>query len=437
MIENRQLCFQRSKLRLPDELAEAVENVAPGCVLRWYVAQVGAEEIVVEATIDDERLGEPHESVTGQRYPGKSVVVSVIPTGVGCGIGGFAGDAAPVTRLLASAVDYLVTNPNAVNASAFINLGENVLYVEGYCIDLFCRGMINLYLPHANRVGVIIEASSETRLDIVFNVINAARAVHGVDIEQYVITEVPIGSRCRRNASGGFTGTVDHPEVLYKACESLLWKGVDAIAVTTNIQDLPLDEYALHFAGQAPNPLGGVEAIISHPIVNRFRVPAAHAPLLNMKELDLGEAVVDARAAGEMASPSGLACVLLGLARAPQIAPRPGSQIRDVLNLNNLRAVVAPAGCLGGIPTLFADRASIPVIAVASNESLFEVTAERLRLEHVIPVTSYAEAAGVLLALREGLALQSLARPLGTLRYASSQAVSPRLVEATASEAIA
>ncbi len=141
MIENRQICFQRSKLRIPDELPEAVERVAPGRVLRWYVARAGAEEIVVEATIDSERLGESHESVAGQRYPGKSVVVSVIPTGVGCSIGGFAGDAAPITRLLSSAVDYLVTNPNAVNASAFINLGDNVLYVEGYCIDLFCRGL--------------------------------------------------------------------------------------------------------------------------------------------------------------------------------------------------------------------------------------------------------------------------------------------------------
>jgi hypothetical protein len=429
MIENRQIRFQRSKVRIPDELPEAVERAAPGRVLRWYVAQAGADDVVVEATIDSERLGDPYESVASQRHAGRSVVVSVIPTGVGCSIGGYAGDAAPVTRLLAAAADYLVTNPNAVNASAFINLGDNVLYVEGYCIDLFCRGLVNLYLPHANRVGVIVEASSEARLDVVFNVINTARAVHGVDIEQHVITDVPIGSRCRRNGSGGFVGTVDHPEVLVKACESLLRKGVDAIAVTTNIQDLPMDDYALHFAGQAPNPLGGVEAIISHSIVNRFRVPAAHAPLLNIKDLDLGEAVVDARAAGEMASPSGLACVLLGLARAPQIAPRPGSQIREILNVNNLRAVVAPAGCLGGIPTLFADRASIPVIAVAGNESLFEVTAERLNLEHVIPVASYAEAAGVLLALREGLALQSLARPMTTLRHATRHAAAPRLVQ--------
>ncbi|WP_353737299.1 DUF3326 domain-containing protein [Moorena sp. SIO3B2] len=40
----------------------------------------------------------------------------MIPTGVRAEIGGFAGDATPSTNLLASACDYLVTNPNAVTA---------------------------------------------------------------------------------------------------------------------------------------------------------------------------------------------------------------------------------------------------------------------------------------------------------------------------------
>ncbi|HXO22332.1 MAG TPA: DUF3326 domain-containing protein [Thermoanaerobaculia bacterium] len=421
MIENKRLRFKRSEILIPEGLPEAVEESAPGRVLRWYVAQAGADEVVVEATIDSEPLERFDDSVLGEHYPGKTVAVSIIPTGVGCSVGGFAGDAAPATRLLSAATDYLITNPNAVNASDFIRLDANVLYAEGYCIDLFSRGLVNLYLPYANRVGVIIERSSEAKLDLAFNVINAVRAVHGVDIEHCVITDGPIGSRSCRNESGAFVGTLDHPEVLADACQSLLRKGVDAIAVASNVQDLSPAEYALHFAGQIPNPVGGVEAIISHSIVNRFRVPAAHAPLQNVRDLDLESAVVDARAAGEMASPSGLACVLLGLARAPQIVPRPGRRSRDIVNLNNLLAVVAPATCLGGIPALFAQRAGIPVIAVASNESLLEITAEQMRLEGVVQVASYAEAAGVLLALRHGLALQSLVRPLATLRHAAAQ----------------
>jgi len=264
---------------------------------------------------------------------------------------------------------------------------------------------------------VIIEKSSDARLDVAFNIINAVRAAHGVNIEHCVVTERTIGSRCERNQSRAFVGTVDNPEVLAQACEALLAKGVNAIAVTTTVQNLPLDDYALHFAGQAPNPVGGVEAIISHFIVNRFRVPAAHAPLLNVKDLALESPIVDARGAAEFASASGLACVLLGLVHAPQIALRPGSLIRDVININNVVAVVAPATCLGGIPTLFAARCGVPTIAVRGNETILGVTREALGLENVIEVGSYAEAAGVLLALEQGIALPSVMGSLATLRY--------------------
>lgn len=44
-------------------------------------------------------------------------VVHIVPTGIRCEFGGFAGDATPVTNLLASTADFLVTHPNAVNAS--------------------------------------------------------------------------------------------------------------------------------------------------------------------------------------------------------------------------------------------------------------------------------------------------------------------------------
>ena len=92
-----------------------------------------------------------HESVETQYYPGKSVVINIVPTGIGCSIGGYAGDATPTTNLLASTVDYLITNPNTVNASNFINLKNNVVYTEGHSIDLFCQGIVNFYLPYAVR----------------------------------------------------------------------------------------------------------------------------------------------------------------------------------------------------------------------------------------------------------------------------------------------
>lgn len=43
--------------------------------------------------------------------------VFLVPTGIGAEIGGHAGDAAPVVRMLASSCDNLITHPNVVNAS--------------------------------------------------------------------------------------------------------------------------------------------------------------------------------------------------------------------------------------------------------------------------------------------------------------------------------
>lgn len=411
-------------MRQAGSLRRAIENRVGPEALRWYVTAADRSELVVEATIDteatavaDETPADPHERPF---YPGKTAVVSIVPTGVGCSIGGYAGDAAPVTNLLAATADYLITNPNAVNASDFISLESNVLYTEGFCIDLLAKGEIDLYVPFANRVGLIVERAEPAALDAVFNVVNTVRAVHGVDIVDCVVTQRPIGSRCIKNRSGAFVGTVEHPDVLLEACRRLIDQGADAIAVTSQIQDLPPDDYVQHFAGAdgAPNPMGGLEAVLSHLIVDRFRVPAAHAPMLNLKELNLFERVVDARAGGEMSSVSGLACVLIGLRRAPQLERTSRLRAADVLNINNLLAVVAPAGCLGGIPVLCAIDSGIPVIAVAANETILSVGSAALGIEDgVIEARSYAEAAGLLLGLRRGISSESLTRPLKTLRH--------------------
>lgn len=424
MIQNKQLRIDKSELGGEGSPADIISRAVGGDALRWYVARAAGGEMVVEATVWEggvRRLG------GGERahYPNRNVVLSVVPTGIGCSIGGYAGDAAPATGLLAAAADCLITNPNAVNASDFINLdASRVVYTDGYCIDLFCQGLVDLHLPYANRVGLVVEKAEGWKLDVIFNVLNTVRAVHGVNVTDYVITDEPIGGRCFENQSGAFAGTVDNPRVLFEACERLLARGVNAIAITSSIADLPLENYAKHFAGQYPNPIGGVEAVISYSVTNRFGVPSAHAPLINIKQLDLAESVVDARGAGEMTSTSGLACVLIGLRRAPQIAPGAGCRVRDVVNVNNLMAVVLPAGALGGIPAIYAQKFGVPVIAVSENRTVFDVTADKLGLDNVIEVRSYAEAAGVLLALRQGISLESIARPLNTLRHSAARAAS-------------
>lgn len=415
MIENHQIILPRPAAGDPRPLGVYVEEHLKGRALRWYIAQIDDARVVVEATLLTDGVVEREVGPRPFR-PGRCAVLSVIPTGVGCEIGGYAGDAAPITRLLARTADYLITNPNAVNASNFIHLDPNVLYTEGLLIDRFMRGSIDLHVPYANRVGLIIERSTPAHLEVVYNVVNMARAVHGVDIVDCVITDGPVGSRCRLNGSGAYVGTVDHPEQLDRAAAELRARGAQALAVTTNIQDLPHDAYVRHFAGKLPNPMGGVEAIVSHFIVHRHGVPAAHAPMINLKELALPSRIVDARGAGELASESGLACVLIGLARAPQPGPEHNPRIRDVIDRRGLLALVTPAGCLGGVPAIYADRLGVPIVAVRSNSTVLDVTAAKMGHRRVIEVANYAEAAGVLLALREGICLEAITRPLSTLR---------------------
>lgn len=416
MTRNKEYILKKSDVG-DRELYEVIEEIIEDGALRWYITKVTADEIFIEATLSLQEWAWSGERAVEELFPGKDVVLNLIPTGVGCEVGGYAGDAAPATALLAACSDYLITNPNAVNASDFISTRNNLLYTEGYCIDLFCRGLVNLYLPYANKVGLVIEKTARENLDMVFNIINTARAVYGVDIEAYEITDEPIGGHCVRNKSGAYVGTIDNPHTLLEACGRLVEKGVNAIAVTSKLQDMPPEEYANHFSGKHPNPIGGAEAIISHLICRHFQVPAAHAPMLNYKPQNLHHPVVDARGAGEMVSASGLACVLIGLQKAPQIAKTAVHRVKEIVNLNNLLAIVTPATCLGGIPVLYTRKYSIPVIAVRGNGTILDVDQTRLSLENVIEVHNYAEAAGVIMALREGISLASISRPLCSLRY--------------------
>ena len=59
-----------------------------------------------------------------------------------------------------------------------------------------------------------------------------------------------------------------------------------------------------------------------------------------------------------------------------------------------------------------AEYSDIPLIAVRENDSVLSVDRKRLGMTDVVEVDSYLEAAGVIVALRRGLALDSLRRPL-------------------------
>lgn len=416
LVANRIYTIGRGAVAAAGGLAGSIASVADGEPLRWYVS--GADETALRVVVT-ECSGFPPSPIGMLPPPqpsGRAVVVNLVPTGIGCAFGGYAGDAGPVTALLGAAADLVVTNPNAVNASDFVHLDERTVYTEGYSLNLFADGLTPLYRPRSNRVGLIVERAEASAIDAVFNVVNTVRAVHGVDVVDVIVTPEPIGTRCVRHESGAYGGQVDHPEVLLDAARRLVDAGATALAVTTNVRGLPSTEYARHFAGAHPNPVGGAEAVVSHLLTRTFGVPSAHAPMRNYKDGGVaGMGVVDARAAGEFVSVSGLACVLMGLRRAPQLAPRPGCPTLEPITSDDVLAVIAPATALGSAPVLSAVRRGTPVIAVRENQTILDVTADALDLGPVIEVDTYLAAAGLVLALRNGISVDALRRPLAAL----------------------
>ena len=55
-----------------------------------------------------------------------SPTIFIVPTGIGCEVGGFAGDALPTAKLLASASGCLVTHPNVMNGGTLSEKDKNI-----------------------------------------------------------------------------------------------------------------------------------------------------------------------------------------------------------------------------------------------------------------------------------------------------------------------
>jgi hypothetical protein len=392
--------------------------------LRAAIVRLTEREAVIESTFLDLDAKDPYRErltdveLTSPRRKDhqeeKFAVVQIVPTGVRCEIGGFAGDACPATNLLAAAADVVITHPNAVNASDINEMASNVFYVEGKSLDDFLLGHLALAPTRSNRIGTFVDPTGKAYIDDVVHTLNAARAVAGIDCGLYTLGAHEIGARTVWSQSGCAVGTVLNPLAILESVERLLNEGVDAIGGVSVIHGVTAAEFSQHLSGEIPNPSGGVEAIITHMISKIFRVPTAHAPLPYYQDVK-ERGTHNPRASAEFISTPHYLCVLKGLARAPRLVSldRLDNVPPHLVSLNNVGAVVVPATCLGGIPALAAEFSGIPLIAVKENQTLLSVTNDEMCMRNVIPVKSYLEAAGVVLALRQGLSLESLRRPIG------------------------
>jgi hypothetical protein len=395
--------------------------------LRLSIAEVRERTALAEVTVlslsDDEARRHAIDGAAllaprrKEWQAGAFAVVNVVPTGVRCEFGGYAGDACPATNLLAAAADVLITHPNAVNASELNEMAPGVLYVEGKTLDDFLLGHLGLLPIAGNRIGTFVDPRGVGFLDEVTGAFDAARTAAGIDCGVYVMLRETLGVSIGWSETGCAVGTVANPEVVVEAVQALLDDGAQAIGGLSVIDGVTQEMFARHMRGEIPNPSGGVEAILTHMVSTLFRVPTAHAPLPYYAHLKRGVGR-DPRASAEFISTPHYVSVLKGLARAPRPVPLRSltSTPAEVLTVNNVGAVVLPASCLGGIPALAAQFSDIPLIAVAENRTILDVTNAKMKMANVIPVASYLEAAGVVLALRNGISLESLRRPIAAAR---------------------
>ena len=338
----------------------------------------------------------------------------VVPTGIGCVIGGYAGDALPSARLLAAASGCLITHPNVMNGASLYWKDPRIHYVEGYGIDRFAAGDWALRPIRHQRIGLLLDAGIEPELrQRHLQVADGCRATLGLEIGPVVSSDEPLGVHLGLGQSGVSWGTLERPDALLRAGERLKANGATAIAVVARFPDDQGSQALQAYRhGSGVDALAGAEAVISHLLVRHLQIPCAHAPALSALPLD---PQLDPRAAGEELGYTFLACVLVGLSQAPELVQRSAANIRDLV-ADDLGVLVVPEGSLGGEAALACLERKVPVICV-TNPSLLQVTSTVLGLgSEVLQASSYAEAAGMVLALREGVSLSALMRPLPALK---------------------
>ena len=298
---------------------------------------------------------------------GQKLGAFVVPTGVGASVGGYAGDASVYARKLSEKCK-LIVNPNVVNAACFYGINSNMFYFEGYSLDEFFKDKCNLIPSLNNKVGVVFDKSiSQKVLNVHINTINAVKMVYGIDVIGYEITDEPVGVSFYLDETGASTGNVQNLKTIKIASEKLLSRGADSIAIVCLFPDEESEDYA---NGIGEDPVGGVEAIISHYISKELKVPCAHSPAF--ENITISTDVVDARCSAEYITPTFLPCILIGLGQAPKLSFTEGINIKD------LDFLVMPYDSMGSIPVFEMQKIGKPVYAVRENKTVLDVDSEKL-----------------------------------------------------------
>ncbi len=302
--------------------------------------------------------------------------VFIVPTGIGASIGGYAGDASVYAQKIAKDFQ-LIVNPNVVNAACFSGITSNMLYTEGWTITQLFKKNISLIPSKHNKIGVIFDKSiSQNILNVHINTLNAVKTVYGIDMVGYEISEEEAGVEFFMTSNNISSGGVENPQTLLKAAKKMIAKGAEALAVVCKFDEPPEDDYKI---GNAPDIIGGVEAIISHYLTSELLMPVVHSPAF--ENITITTDIVDSRAAAEYITPTFLPCLMLGLNNAPLIY----EGINDnYLNLNDIASLIMPGNSLGASIVFDSLKNKIPVIAIGENRTVLNVDSYSLLGESAI-----------------------------------------------------
>jgi hypothetical protein len=320
--------------------------------------------------------------------------VMIIPTGMGCKLGG---DAAytPGVKLIASCTQNLIVNPNSVNASDVNELPGNALYVEGSTIDRFMWGKVNLRKTKTlNRILMVVNTEATP---VNLNSMNAGIWGLGADIKILPL-KTPLRMRATMQADGTAGGEFSGVDELVDAVQDL---DFDALAIQTPIECDPEVSNA-YWKNGGVNPWGGIEAIVSKEIAQRINKPLAHAPVdTSWDDRSLYSELVVARSmAPEIISSTYTFCILKGLHRAPRLEF--DLQAKDCLSNKDIDFLLTPHGCFGR-PHWAAQQKGIPIIVVKENTTCFSKDFEYPTTDGVIFVENYLEAAGLIMSMSSGV----------------------------------
>lgn len=380
-------------------------------ILRWGLVRVEEKKALLEVaslTCSSPVQNLATKTMITDSGPGGVHVSLVIPTGVGAAIGGFIGDAGPIARTLDAVADSVIVHPNVVNAGSFYTGSSRNIYVDGLTLDRFFEGKVRLGAFQKTKIGLIIDRLDEKSKITILNSANAMCGANAINMIGYIICEEKVRVQVSRSAYGHFVGEVENPEVLFQAAEVLCERGANAIAVVTAINGMSAEDVATHYMGIGPNPVGAVEALISRAITWKTGLPCAHAPAY-IEGLGESSILVDPRAAAEVASGSGLPCVLHGLMHTPTVVERGGIAITD------LSAIIVPYECAGGLPAFAALRYNIPLLAVKSNRCTVGVSVDQLSIPIAVVLENYAEAIAFVACIKADVNWNNIVGSIGYL----------------------